>query len=150
MKLKRINVPLCCWHWTVSIHLHFLTGDPGTQDCLLSSPFPGWALSSLAFMPEDMNGHQARGVAGGEGGEDCQLISHLGSPGGPEGKESACNAGGPGSIPGLGRTPREGNGNQYSFFFCPLQYSCLENSMDRGTWWAALQGVTESGTRLNN
>ena len=68
-------------------------------------------------MPEDMNGHQARGVAGGEDGEDCQLISHLGSPGGPEGKESACNAGGPGSIPGLGRTPREGNGNQYSFFF---------------------------------
>ena len=64
-----------------------------------------------------MNGHQARGVAGGEGGEDCQLISHLGSPGGPEGKESACNAGDPGLIPGLGRTPGEGNGNQYSFFF---------------------------------
>ena len=48
-------------------------------------------------------------------------------PGGSDGKVSACNAGDPGSIPGLGRSPGEGNGN-------PLQYSCLENSMDRGTW----------------
>ena len=46
-------------------------------------------------------------------------------PGGSEGKASACNAGDPGSIPGLGRSPGEGNGN-------PLQYSCLENSMARG------------------
>ena len=48
-------------------------------------------------------------------------------PGGSEGKESACNAGNPGSIPGLGRSPGEGNGN-------PLQYSCLENHMDGGAW----------------
>ena len=46
----------------------------------------------------------------------------LGFPGGSDGKESACNAGDPGSIPGLGRFPGEGNGN-------PLQYSCLENAM---------------------
>ena len=46
-------------------------------------------------------------------------------PGGSDGKESACNAGDQGLIPGLGRFPGEGNGN-------PLQYSCLENSMDRG------------------
>ena len=45
-------------------------------------------------------------------------------PGGSDGKASACNAGDPGSIPGYGRSPGEGNGN-------PLQYSCLENSMDR-------------------
>ena len=44
-------------------------------------------------------------------------------------KESTCNAGDPGSIPGSGRSPGEGNGN-------PLEYSCLENSMDRGAWWA--------------
>ena len=50
-------------------------------------------------------------------------------PGGSDGKESACNAGDLGLIPGLGKIPREGNGN-------PLQYSCLENSMDRGAWWA--------------
>ena len=60
-------------------------------------------------------------------------------PGGSEGKASAYNAGYPGSIPGLGRSPGEGNGN-------PLQYSCLENSMDRGTWQATVHGVTESDT----
>ena len=48
---------------------------------------------------------------------------------GSEGKESACNAEDPGSIPGLGRSPGEGNGN-------PFQYSCLENSMDGGAWQA--------------
>ena len=51
----------------------------------------------------------------------------LGFPGGSDGKESACNAGDPGSIPGSGRSLGEGNGN-------PLQYSCLENPMDRGAW----------------
>ena len=48
--------------------------------------------------------------------------------------EYACNAGDPGSIPGLGRSPEEGNGN-------PLQYSCLENSMDRGARWTAVQKI---------
>ena len=48
-------------------------------------------------------------------------------PGSTNGKESACNVGDMGSIPGLGRSPREAHGN-------PLQYSCLENSMDRGAW----------------
>ena len=53
----------------------------------------------------------------------------LGFPSGSDGKESACNAGDSGSIPGSGRAPGEGNGN-------PLQYSCLENPMDRGAWQA--------------
>ena len=57
--------------------------------------------------------------------------------------ESACNAGGPGSIFGLGRSPGEENG--YS-----LQCSCLENSMDKGAWWATVDGVTKSRTRLSN
>ena len=57
------------------------------------------------------------------------------------GKESACNAGDPGSIPGLGRSPGEGNGN-------PLQYSCLENLMDRGAWWATVHGVARVGHDL--
>ena len=58
-------------------------------------------------------------------------------------KESACNAEDPGSTPGLGRSPGEGNGN-------PLQYSCLENPMDKGAWWATVHGVTKSQTRLSD
>ena len=60
------------------------------------------------------------------------------SIGGSEVKVSACNAGDPGSILGLGRSPGEGNGN-------PLQYSCLENPTDRGAWWAAACGVARAG-----
>ena len=60
-------------------------------------------------------------------------------PGGTDGKASAYNAGDRGSIPGSGRFPGEGNGH-------PLQYSCLENPMDRGAWWAAVHVVTESRT----
>ena len=54
------------------------------------------------------------------------------------GKESACNAGDPGSIPGLGRSPGEGNNN-------PLHYSCLENPLDRGAWQATVYGVARVG-----
>ena len=60
----------------------------------------------------------------------------MGFPGASDGKESACNAGDPGSIPGWRRSPGEGHGN-------PLQYSCLENSMDRETWQATVHGVVE-------
>ena len=66
-----------------------------------------------------------------------------GLPGGASGKESACNAEDPGSIPGLGRSPEEENGY-------PLQYSCLENSMDRGAWWARVHGVAKGQTQLSN
>ena len=63
----------------------------------------------------------------------------MGFPGGSEGKKYACNAGDPGSVPGLGRSSGEGNGY-------PLQYSCLENSMDRGALQATVHGVTKSQT----
>ena len=66
-----------------------------------------------------------------------------GFPGGSNGKESACSAEDLGSIPWSGRSPGEGNGY-------PLQYSCLENAMDRGAWWATVNGVTKSQTRLSD
>ena len=56
---------------------------------------------------------------------------------------SACNAGDLGSIPGLGKSPGERNGN-------PLQYSCLENPMDREAWQATVHGVAKSQTRLSD
>ena len=59
-----------------------------------------------------------------------------GFPGGPVEKNLPANAGEVDLIPGLGRSPGEGNGN-------PLQYSCLRNPMDRGSWWATVHGVTK-------
>ena len=70
-----------------------------------------------------------------------KLCMYLGFPGGSVGKESACsvgdNTGDVSSIPGLGRSPRGGHGN-------PLHYSCLENPMDRGDWWATVHRVAKS------
>ena len=65
------------------------------------------------------------------------MYIYRGFPGASVGKESACNAGDIGSIPGSGRSPGEGNGN-------PLQNSCLENSIDRGAGLATAHGITES------
>jgi len=67
----------------------------------------------------------------------------LGFPHCSGGKESACNSGDPGSTPGTGRAPAGGNGY-------PLQYSCLENSTDRGAWWATVHGVTNCHTLVSN
>ena len=64
-------------------------------------------------------------------------------PGGSDGKESACIAGDLGLIPGSGRSPEEGNGN-------PLQYSCLENPMDKEAWRATVHSVAKSWTQLSN
>ena len=61
------------------------------------------------------------------------------SPGGSDGKGSTCNAGDLGSVSGLRRSPGDGNGN-------PRQYTCLENSMDRGAWRATVQGVAKRPT----
>ena len=72
-----------------------------------------------------------------------KLFLIKGFPGGSEVKASASNTGDLGSIPGLGRSPGEGNGN-------PLQYSCLEKPMDGGAWWATVHGVAKSRTRLSD
>ena len=107
------------------------------------SHFLGRLIRSL-WVPKE------RGVWNSQGGRKDKIFSPLHSlglynnnvsfldfPGGSDGKASAYNAGDPGSIPGLRRTPGEGNGT-------PLQYSCLENPMGRGAWWAAVHGVTKS------
>ena len=69
--------------------------------------------------------------------------SNVSFPGSSDGKESACTAGDPVSIPGSGRSPGEGNDN-------PLQCSFLENPMDRGAWWATIHGVAKNQTGLND
>ena len=81
----------------------------------------------------DLRNLQLLGEKNGGGGFPC----------GSEVKASACNVGDVGLIPGLGRSPGEGNGN-------PLQYSCLENPMDRGAWWATVHGVAKSRTQLSD
>ena len=67
--------------------------------------------------------------------------SNMGFPGGSDGKESACDAGDLGSIPGLGRSSGGGHGN-------PFQYSCLENFMDREAWQASVHKVVQGRTQL--
>ena len=78
------------------------------------------------------------GVGGGLRRERIYVYVKL-IPGGPDSKKYTCSVGDPGSVPGLGRSPGEGNGN-------PLQCSCLENSMGRGAWWATVDGVRKSRT----
>ena len=75
--------------------------------------------------------------------EDIDPVLILVTAGSSVTKESDCSAENQGQTPGLGRSPGGGNGN-------PLQYPCLENSMDRGAWWATVHGVAKSRTRLND
>ena len=70
------------------------------------------------------------------------LIDYLIFPCSSVGKESACNAGDQGSVPGSGRAPGEGNGT-------PLQYSCLENPIDKGAWKTIVHGIAKSQTQLS-
>ena len=73
------------------------------------------------------------------GSEDAKMsMLHFGFPGGSRGKEYTCNIGDLGLIPELGISPGKGTGY-------PLQYSCLENSMDRGAWWATVHEVAKNG-----
>ena len=83
----------------------------------------------------------ASDTTSGEGASGALGVAprHEGFPGSSDGEESACNAGDPGSNPGSGRSLGEGQGNL-------LQYSCLENPMDRGAWWVTVHGVAKSWT----
>ena len=94
----------------------------------------GWELSVL---PTDLQG----GKRGWRLNKQS-IANDVDFPGGSDGKASVYNAGDPGSSPGLERSPGEGNGN-------PLQYYCLENTMDRGAWQAAVFGIAKNRTRLH-
>ena len=129
---------------------------PGSLECLRS-----WVsvLLSLGLgLPLTLGtaGHMRPGrlsslsehCGGGEGGGSAQHLNKEEflppySPCSSVGTESTCSEGNPGSIPGLGRSPGGGHGN-------PLQYSCLENAMDRGAWWVTVRGVAKSWTRLSD
>ena len=89
-------------------------------------------------------GYSPQGHKESDTTERLQLnYSGMGFPGGSDIKESACNAGDLGSIPGSRRSPGEGNGY-------PLQYSCLENSRDIEAWQATVHGAAESRTQLSD
>ena len=95
-------------------------------------------VKNLHEMWEDLTLILGFGRSLGEG-NGYPLQDSWGILGGSDGKESACNTEDLGLIPGSGRSLGEGNGNR-------LQYSCLENSMDRGVWWATVYGVAKSQT----
>ena len=96
----------------------------------------------MYFQPQDWKRSVFIPIPKKDNAKECSnyhtiaFISH-------EVKASTCNAGDLGSIPGSGRSPGEGNGN-------PLQYSCLENPMDGGAWWATVHWVAKSRTRLSD
>ena len=108
-------------------HLPGMAGSREIEECLPGDSASPEDLLTVRFWASEKN-HRflERGFLGGS---DC--------------KESACNAGDPGSTPGLGRSPGEGNGH-------PFQCSCLENSMDRGAWQAIVHGVAKSWIWLSN
>ena len=103
--------------------------------------------TELMWMPLHILGKQVLGsVSDGSRGLRAWPYFHIvvlycPSPSGSDSKDSACNSGDPGLIPGSGRSPRGGNGNR-------LQYPCLENPMDRAAWWATVLGVEKSRTQL--
>ena len=108
--------------------------------------FPGGTggKASTSYLPQTTS--RASQVALVVKNPPAKLEKHfwlLGFSGGSDSKESAYNAGDPGSTPGLRRSLGEGNSN-------PLQYCCLENPMDRGAWQAAVHGVVKSRIQLSN
>ena len=120
-------------HGETDLVTYSMSSVPGLDSPLPYRCFPGMASQNKSFASNTLRvcswGTQAESRA-----QACFVLvalslylhwQHGGFPGGSDGKASACNAGHQGSIPGLGRSPGEGNGN-------PLQYSCLENPMDRG------------------
>ena len=106
-----------------------------------------WILAKCSSLHQWMDANKRiqsfKKLGAGQSMYVLSTFSFYGFPGSLDGKVSAYNAGDLGSIPGSGRSPGEGNGN-------PLQYSHLENPMDRGAWWATVHGAAKSRTRLSD
>ena len=125
--------------WNKSTRIQGATYEPIFP--LLSCPVCVWiglwrkiASGTSIFVPQVIKKKEGKEII-------ITLRKKEGFPGDSDDKESACSAGDLGSIPGSGRSPGGGHGN-------PLQYSCLENPMDRGDSWATVHGVTKSQTQL--
>ena len=116
-------------------------------DCVPRNCLPSLPLSLLPPRPDTpyplLFSHRASHLLAIHVAWICLCVPSMSFPGGSDSKESTCNAGDLGSIPGSGRSSGGGNGN-------PLQYSGLENPTDRGAWWAAVHGVAQSQTRLSD
>ena len=113
-------------------------GDSNSIPGLERSTVEGKKLPTWVFWPGELHGlYSPWGHKESERTERLSLF--LGFSGSSVRKESACNTGDGGLIPGLGRSPGEGNHN-------PLQYSCLGNSMNRGAWWATVHRTAKSRT----
>ena len=115
------------------------------QSVVRKMPWRKEWLPIPVFLPGESHGqrrlagHNSQARKESDTTERLTLLLPATFPGGSNSKESACSAGDPGSIPGSGRFPGEGNGN-------PLQYFCLKNPMDRGAWWATVHEVAKSQT----
>ena len=141
--------------WMFSFKPRFPCGSDGRVCLQCGRPkFSPWVRkipwrrkwqSTPALLPGKSHGQRSlivHGVAKSQTqlSELIIIIRHMDFPGSSDGKESACNAGDFGLIPELGRSPGGGNGNL-------LQYSCPENSMERGAWWTTVHGVAGSRTK---
>ena len=113
--------------------------DPLKMEMAIHSSIPTWKIPGT----EEPHGLQSKGSQRRTWQSEWAHSWPIWLPRWLSGKEFICNAGDLGLIPGSGRSPREGNS-------IPLQYSCLGNPMDRGTWRATVHGVPKSGTRLSN
>ena len=112
---------------------------------LLKVVYTEWERQVPTFVSKEVSSGWVWGVCRNQMWKVLQRDEASGEAGnfGSDSKESACNAGDPGSIPGLRRSPGEGNGN-------PLQYPCLENPMDRRAWWATVHGVAKRHNWVTN
>ena len=133
---------------TERLHFYFLlscigegNGNPLQCSCL-ENPRDGGAWWADVYGVAQSRTRLKR-LSSSSSSPNCSFLKGAFFLGGSDSKTSAYNVGDLGSISGLGRSPQEGNSN-------PLQYSCLENPMDGGAWWAVVHGVPKSWTRLRN